>query len=400
MNTKKSFTIIFANRKNCFERRGGDTIQMEKTKQFLEGMFNLKIKICLTPDEILSDNESDIVHIFNIQTSNETINFINAAKEKNKKIILSPIYWNLFDSTYIHYLSYFGLYSLQVPDIIKLLLIKLFNFLILSIPKFRKKYKNGIQKGLYSSAKNKSMGKYILNNVDLILPNSEEEKEELSTYFGLDISKKSITIPNATEFSCLLDDATCLQVKIPKDFVLQVGRIEPIKNQLNLVKALYYLPEIPILFVGKSVDDRYFNKLMSLAKKRGNIFFMDEISHEKMMQIYAKAKVHVLPSFRESPGLVSLEAKAMGTQIVVSGKKYCPIYYYKFDKIAEICDPYDVSSIKKTVLTAYNKEYNDKLPDNYKKFYSYENVAIMTYGAYERLFNEKDNGCINNISQL
>ena len=42
--------IIFANRKNCFEIRGGDTVQMEKTKEYLEKMYDdIVISYAFTP---------------------------------------------------------------------------------------------------------------------------------------------------------------------------------------------------------------------------------------------------------------------------------------------------------------------------------------------------------------
>ena len=85
--------ILFVNRKDCFINRGGDTVQMEKTKAFLEKLYDVEINYCLSIDEILENNDAQIVHIFNIQNSNETLEYVNAAKEKNKKIILSSIYY-------------------------------------------------------------------------------------------------------------------------------------------------------------------------------------------------------------------------------------------------------------------------------------------------------------------
>ena len=35
--------IIFANRKDCFEKPGGDTVQMMKTKEYLEKQFDINI---------------------------------------------------------------------------------------------------------------------------------------------------------------------------------------------------------------------------------------------------------------------------------------------------------------------------------------------------------------------
>ena len=82
------------------------------------------------------------------------------------------------------------------------------------------------------------------------------------------------------------------------------------------------------------------------------MFFIDEISPEEVKTYYRQAAVHVLPSFRESPGLVSLEAFYNGCEIVVSDSRFVPINYYRFNEIAHICNPFDPKSIKGAVLSA------------------------------------------------
>ena len=63
--------------------------------------------------------------------------------------------------------------------------------------------------------------------------------------------------------------------------------------------------------------------------------------------------------------------------------------YYQFDKYGFVCNPYDVKSIKSAILNAYNNPKNIKLSEEYIKFFSYENVANMTYNVYERVLSEK-----------
>ena len=123
----KKLKIIFANRKDCFDKPGGDTVQMLKTKKYLEKYYPVKIEILLKPEEILSDKEAKIVHIFNLQTINETNEFINAARIGNKKVVLSTIYWTLLDTYYIKYLESLNISPIDIPDFFKLILINVFN---------------------------------------------------------------------------------------------------------------------------------------------------------------------------------------------------------------------------------------------------------------------------------
>ena len=160
------------------------------------------------------------------------------------------------------------------------------------------------------------------------------------------------------------------------------------KNQLNLVKALKNNPEIPIVFVGKNFGDKYYHTLKKYAEKRGNVFIFDEIPHEKMAELYKKAKVHVLPSFIETTGLVTLEALINDVQIVTSDEKYCPIQYYHFDEFGFQCNPYDIKSIKKAILEAYNNPKQTKPNEDYKNFFCYENVAKMIYEIYLKILEK------------
>ena len=375
--------IIFANRKNCFEIRGGDTVQMEKTKEYLEKMYDdVVIRYAFTPQEILLNNSAKIIHIFNIQNFYETKQFIEVAKQKNLIIILSPIYWDLLDAQYINYLKIFQIYALKSPKIFKTSLINIFNFLITHVPTLKNKYQNTIKNGLYGSKKNKEIGRYILSNADYILPNSPEEGSIIEDYFKISLKENLISIPNAFDSRNVIVSNNDKIPALPENFILQVGRLETTKNQLNLIKALYNSPEIPLVFVGKCVDKKYYNKLQHHAKKRGNVFFINEVSHNEIKEIFKRAKVHVLASFRESPGLVSLEAKQFGCEIVVSDKRYCPIEYYQFDKLGFTCNPYNLKSIKNAVLKAYYHPKNTSFTEEYIKFFSYDNVAKMTYEVY------------------
>lgn len=374
--------ILFANRKNCLSHPGGDTVQMIKTKEFIEKKYSVAIDICIDLQQILSNKEAKIVHIFNLQTIDETLNYINACKRSNKKIALSTIYWDLSHMNYISVLSsklciYPNIsYFCYFKDLIN----KVLNFIGIFMDK----------KELYGSRLYKNKRKEALIESDIILPNSSGELKIISKEFDLDIdylTKKSYIVPNAVDTKSILQLS---KNELPiigsiKNFILEVGRIEPIKNQINVVRALYNMPDIPIVFIGRIQDKRYYYNLDRLAKKRGNVYFIEELPYAEVFEFYKKASVHVMPSYRESPGLSSLEALISGCEIVVSSSEFCPIEFYEFDKFAHICNPYDVKSIKNAIIQAFNNKKNVNLSDYYNKKYGYENVADITYSAYKSL---------------
>ncbi|MFB3170429.1 glycosyltransferase family 4 protein [Neobacillus sp. 179-C4.2 HS] len=376
----REIKVLFATRNDALTHRGGDTVQMLKTKEFLEKNFPVKIEIALNETDFLEHQDADLVHIFNIQTIDETLRYVELCERYNKKFTFSTIYWDL--SHYIY--NTFLINTFNYMNINK----SSYNYknLVMNLKKFAGLILNkGDQYGSKSYVEKR---RKVLEKADLLLPNSNEELEILEREFGLEgLMEKTIVVPNAVDLKASTDTKLSLDwLNKLENIVLEVGRIEPTKNQASVVKALENHPEIPIVFVGRVHNEKYAEYVKKLANKRGNVHFINQIDHEEIFALYRKAAVHVLPSFRESPGLSSLEALFSGCNIVASSVEYCPVHYYKFDQYGEICNPYDAESVEKAILTALKKD-RVKLPESYFEDYSYQRAAELTYKAYEKLLN-------------
>lgn len=373
--------VLFATRHDALSHRGGDTVQMLKTKEFIEKSFPVKIEIALNEAEFEKHKDADVVHVFNIQTIEETLKYIELCKKHHKKFVVSTIYWDLSHSIFITFLT------------------KTFN--IMDLNKNSYYYKNFVidlkktvglllnKKDQYGSKNYVVKRKRVLEQADLLLPNSKEELEIMENEFRLNgLMKKTIVVPNAVDYKPFTDSKLTIEwLNALDNIVLEVGRIEPTKNQAGVIKALDGHPEIPIVFVGRVQDEKYAQYVRGLAEKRGNVHFIDQIDHDEIFALYQKAAVHVLPSFRESPGLSSLEALFTGCNIVVSSVEYCPVHYYKFDQYGETCNPYDPTTIREAILNSLKKD-RVNLPDEYYNDYSYGKVAELTYLAYTKLIEE------------
>src|SRR5439155_18907308 len=139
-----------------------------------------------------------------------------------------------------------------------------------------------------------------------------------------------------------------------------VARIEGLKNQLNVIKALGGT-KYQLTIIGKAAINQmsYFNECRELASKYSNIHFVTEhIEHEKLASIYKAAKVHVLASWFETTGLVSLEAAMMDCNIVITRKGDTEEY---FNDLAYYCEPDNIESIRDAIIKAYHSPVNDKL---------------------------------------
>lgn len=382
--------IIFSNRKDCFEKPGGDTVQMMKTKEYLEKFYPVKIEIILSPEKILLDKEAQIVHIFNLDTINETNKLISAAKNSNKKIVLSTIHWNYLDTYYVKYLEFIGLPPINMPTFVKKLLIKIFNIFIRSIPLLHKKFNNYINKGLYCTKEYILLRKQALNDADLLLPNSTEEMYICANEFKLNIDyikQKTIVVPNATDFNPNEKEINqnLKKLNLPNKYIVIAGRIDSTKNQYNLIKALFKEKNIGILIVGRIQNPKTYSKIQKLAQKRGNVYFLSQIEQKDLIPIYKNALCHCLPSFYDTTGLVNLEALLCGCPIIVSNSKHCPTKYYEFEKYGEICNPYSLKSIRTAVIKIIKRNKRIKVSNEYINKISYDNVAKLTYNSYLRL---------------
>lgn len=113
------------------------------------------------------------------------------------------------------------------------------------------------------------------------------------------------------------------------------------------MKAVYHTP-YRIVFIGQAGPNsrKYYRKLRELAEKRGNTEFVSQVPQRTVFELMLTARVNVLTSWIETPGLVSLEALYAGCNIVVTDKGSVREY---FGDHAYYCEPDDLESIRNAV---------------------------------------------------
>ncbi|KWK82693.1 glycosyltransferase family 4 protein [Burkholderia ubonensis] len=101
-------------------------------------------------------------------------------------------------------------------------------------------------------------------------------------------------------------------------FVLNVGNIEPRKNQLALIRAMKQMPELKIVFIGHERDPAYAQACR--AESGDQALYLGPLEHHSPMlrSAYAACDAFCLPSTLETPGLAALEAYALGTRIAIT----------------------------------------------------------------------------------
>lgn len=220
----------------------------------------------------------------------------------------------------------------------------------------------------------------LLNLADAILPNSFMEARQLVTLFAIDPSRIR-PIPNGVETRYV--DATpdfWRRTHGASPFVLHVGRIEPRKNVLGLVRATR-LAGLPLTVIGEPPPGR--EAYAEACRREGeHVRWLGRLGVDDplLASAYAAARVFALPSWFETPGLAALEAAAAGAAVVVtpygSTREYFGdrVRYARPDRPGEVVD---------ALLRAWEDGPDSDLSRHVAERYLWSNVARRTAEVYD-----------------
>lgn len=217
--------------------------------------------------------------------------------------------------------------------------------------------------------------RYLLQNVAVILPNSEAERNIIENRFG--IARPAVVVPNAVDAEAF--DSTDKPPTDERTGVLSVGRIEPRKNQLMLIRALRDT-QVPLTLIGTAgrFNRRYARRCR--AEAGGNTHFVEHQDTAELSVYYRKAHVHANVSWYETPGLASLEAGLCGCNLVVTSGGSTAEY---FGKSVDYCRPQDTASIRAAIESGLSRQPSSELAGRIRDEYNWNTTAEATLRGYE-----------------
>ena len=349
--------ILLVNHGTAGEWGGGDGVQIRETaKRLAQRGHHVQAVNADQPDV----RGFDLVHLFNCRVEGSFQQQVASCKQAGVPVVVSPIWISLAKALW----GSRGTMSVlqqaidgAPPTTVDSLLKKLRNReLVVRLPKGSV---NAEGYGAESWPVNRSIIKELLLQVDGLLPNSLLELQAIrhdlqwhgETYeiahYGVDPGLFLDPDPSAFR------KATGIQTP----FVLQAGRIEPAKNQAMLCWALRNT-DIPIVLIGGSRHwPAYADLCRNISGKKLQI--IDHLPQPILASAYASAAVHVLPSWMETCGLVSLEAALAGAPLVGSTFGH-ELEYLEDD--AWYADPGDAFSLQKAVIGAWEAGRHHRRP--------------------------------------
>jgi glycosyltransferase involved in cell wall biosynthesis len=357
--------IAIVTRSTLYTNPGGDTVQIQETVAHLSKM-GVQADIFLTNNNINFDTY-DIVHFFNLIRPADIIRHL---KKINVPLAVSPVLvdYSEFDKYYRKgfqkmFFSYAGAGTIEYLKTAARWLMGKDMF-----PGF-----------FYLLNGHSRSMKLVLGNTKMLLPNSDSELQKCLQLSPAGIS--SHIVPNGVNteiFNGAVNDPG-------KDasLIICAARIEGIKNQLTLIRALnntkYKLMLIGAPSAGASA---YYKQCRKEAAD--NIIFTGQLTQSELKHYYQRAKVHILPSWFETCGLSSLEAASLNCNIVITSKGFAKDY---FGANAYYCDPASEVSVFNAVEQAVAAPVNHFFSQHIRNEFTWMKAAAETLKAYQTLLD-------------
>lgn len=133
-------------------------------------------------------------------------------------------------------------------------------------------------------------------------------------------------------------------------FVLNVGNVEPRKNQLALAQAMHAFPQHKLVLIGHVRDQAYLQQTLQ-AGLPGQVVYLGPLPHESdtLRSAYQACDAFCLPSTLETPGLAALEAAAQGRPLALTEVGSTREY---FGHAAAYLQPHSPESIAQAIAQA------------------------------------------------
>ncbi|WP_163583213.1 glycosyltransferase family 4 protein [Gracilibacillus saliphilus] len=241
----------------------------------------------------------------------------------------------------------------------------------------------------------RGIGIEILKNAQKVIFLSEPYKQLIiNNYVPKHLKKlflqKSHVIPNGIDDFWFHNRPINLK-NIGSDVInlLYVGDINENKNLLTTVNAIKLLNRIGMeakyTIVGKVRDKSIFNKLV----KEPFVEYVQPIPKEKLISVYRKNDIFVMPSIRETFGLVYAEAMSQGIPVIYSrGQGFDGQFEdgkvgYSVDSKNEKEIANKISIIKKNYIN-----FSENCVNNVSRF-SWKTISKMYINLYYSVLRKK-----------
>lgn len=173
--------------------------------------------------------------------------------------------------------------------------------------------------------------RYAAKHAEHVFTVSDYSKSEIAKRYNIAQTKITVT-QNAADPRRFYPGNEGLELIIARGltrqgYILSVGRLEPRKNHVTLIRAYAKLTEntLPLVIVGQR-DFNYgglFDEIKSLDLKH-KVIIIEDANDNELPALYRHARLFVYPAFAEGFGMPPLEAMASGVPVISSNTTSIP----------------------------------------------------------------------------
>lgn len=148
---------------------------------------------------------------------------------------------------------------------------------------------------------------------------------------------------------------------LSNEYLLSVGRLEPRKNHVSLLRAYAQIQntKLPLVIIGQPHFgfDEVFKVIKELNLEE-RVHILCDIKDEELPAFYRHAKLFIYPTWAEGFGMPPLEAMASGTPVISSDTTAIPEVV---GDAAVLVSPSDVNALTKAIDNLLSDQvfYND-----------------------------------------
>ncbi|MCX6783724.1 MAG: glycosyltransferase family 4 protein [candidate division WWE3 bacterium] len=372
--------VLMQSRYDILTKQGGDTVQLLETQKALQKL-GVEVDINCAANFDLAGY--DLVHLFNLDWVRETYRQAKNAVAQNVPYVLSPIHhkysdikiWEDSDRYDFKRVIYPIFKSYSSREFVKSFYKALVN--PVEIPDFI------TQLPISTTAAQK----WVVAHSSYLLPNALGERDAIKEDLGIEF--KSDVVPNGVSpVFYNADSSSFIKEYGQFPFILCVGRLESRKNQLRVIEAVKILrqidPALRLVLVGSYNPHHFeYSRLVKRALLENPwIVHIDQLPYLSMPAVFAAAKTHVSASWKETTGLVNLEAALAGCGVVAPRKGYCEEY---LGENGEYCDPANIASIVSAITASFTHKPSEDFKQMILRDFTWEQTAKKTLAVYNSI---------------
>lgn len=218
---------------------------------------------------------------------------------------------------------------------------------------------------------------YLINNFIKVKERQTVNENSVVIPFGIDNFWFANTVTNKKK-----DDQ---QIKL-----LYVGKINKNKNIISSIKACELLinqnQNVSFTIVG-NIEDKLIGKTLM---KYDFVNYIPFLQQEELLTIYRDSDIFIMPSIKESFGLVYAEAMSQGLPIIYSsGQGFDK--HFKEGTVGLSVEPTNIEEIVNSIFEIYNNYnyYSKNCIDLVEKF-KWKNIINQYKSLFEQSYNLKD----------